>query len=279
VIGESRPLSAVGRAQDWRVGAPAEQCNINFANGFIEVYRDARGAKGTSQSFVSVTDQRVNAMMLKIADNAQYFEDHAPWDPKYRKQGVKPPMAKAVETVVETGGFHVTTVGDNLPNENEIHEKYGSKTIILARFVPIVRTFAPFVAGIGKMNYGRFLLFSVIGAAAWVTICVGAGYMLGSLDFFKKDFQLGKPAIVAISMIPSAVDLEPRRGYDQSVETTSSARCPRATIEGPRPGHHAIVNYIISKTGTIARVERDSKAYITVRDYGEMHQAACCWLS
>src|SRR5205807_10300843 len=102
----------------------------DFANGFIEVYRDARGAKGTSQSFVSVTDQRVNSLMLKIAGNAQYFEDHAPWDPKYKKQGVKPPMAKAVETVIETGDFHVTTIGDNLPNENEIHEKYGTKSFM-----------------------------------------------------------------------------------------------------------------------------------------------------
>ena len=69
-------------------------------------------------------------MMQKIAANAQYFEDHAPWAPQYRKQGVKPPLAKAVETVIETGDFHVTTVGDNLPNEDEIHEKYGSKSFL-----------------------------------------------------------------------------------------------------------------------------------------------------
>ncbi len=87
---------------------------VDFANGFIEVYRDARGAKGTSQSFVSVTDQSVDALMQKIAANAQYFEDHAPWAAQYKKQGVKPPLAKAVETVIETGDFHVTTVGDNL---------------------------------------------------------------------------------------------------------------------------------------------------------------------
>src|SRR5438477_9075154 len=92
---------------------------VDFANGFIEVYRDARGAKGSSQSFVSVTDKRVNSLMRKLAENAQYFEDQAPWDPQYRNQGVKPPVAKAVETLIETGDFHVNTVGDNLPNENE----------------------------------------------------------------------------------------------------------------------------------------------------------------
>ena len=68
--------------------------------------------------------------MLKIAANAQYFEDHAPWAQQYKKQGVKPPMAKACETMIETGDFHVTTVGDNLPNENEIREKYGTKSFL-----------------------------------------------------------------------------------------------------------------------------------------------------
>src|SRR3984893_7050936 len=109
-----------GDPKDWvhfGVGWVQNNPRVDFDNGFIEVYRDARGAKGSSQSFVTVTDKRVNALMLKIADNAQYFEDHAPWAPQYKKQGVKPPLAKAVEALIETGDFHVTTVGDNLPNE------------------------------------------------------------------------------------------------------------------------------------------------------------------
>jgi dipeptidyl-peptidase-3 len=113
--------------------------DVDFASGFIEVYMDARGAKGTSQAFVSITDQKMNALMVKIAANAQYFEDHAPWAPKFKKQGVKPPLAKAVETIVETGDFHVDTVGDNLPNENQIHEKYGTKSFL---FTGSTRAFA-----------------------------------------------------------------------------------------------------------------------------------------
>ena len=122
-----------GDFQDWLAfGASWVQNNatVDFASGFIEVYMDARGAKGTSQAFVSITDQRMNTLMVKLADNAQYFEDHAPWAAKFKKQGVKPPLAKAVETVVETGDFHVNTVGDNLPNENQIHEKYGTKSFL-----------------------------------------------------------------------------------------------------------------------------------------------------
>src|ERR1019366_6842094 len=65
-----------------------------------------------------------------VSDNAQYFEDHAPWLAQYKMQGVKPPVAKAVEALIEAGDFHVTTIGDNLPNENEVHEKYGSKSFM-----------------------------------------------------------------------------------------------------------------------------------------------------
>jgi dipeptidyl-peptidase III len=122
-----------GDPNDWlEFGAAWVQSNprVDFANGFIEVYRDARGAKGTSQAFVSITDERLTGLMKKLADHAQYFEEKAPWATQYRKQGVKPPLAKAVETVIETGDFHATTIGDNLPNEKEIQEKYGSKSFM-----------------------------------------------------------------------------------------------------------------------------------------------------
>ena len=85
-----------GEYKDWlQFDADWVQDNepVDFANGFIEVYRDARGSKGTSQSFVSITDQQVSSAIGKIAANAQYFEDRAPWDARYKKQGVKPPIA------------------------------------------------------------------------------------------------------------------------------------------------------------------------------------------
>src|SRR5205823_12554908 len=93
----------------------------------------------------------------------------------------------------------------HLNQAHDFYAKYGSKTVILARFVPIIRTFAPFVAGIGRMNYGRFLLFSLIGAVAWVSICIGAGYALGSKPFFKEHFELVVLAIVLVSVIPAVV--------------------------------------------------------------------------
>ncbi|MBV9494809.1 MAG: peptidase M49 [Acidobacteria bacterium] len=122
-----------GDARDWidfGIQWVGNNPPVDFANGFIEVYRDARGAKGTSQSFVSVTDEKLNKLMTKIATNAQYFENRAPWADQYKKQGVKPPLATAIETIVETGDFAVTVVGDNLPNENEVREKYGTKSFL-----------------------------------------------------------------------------------------------------------------------------------------------------
>jgi len=86
------------------------------------------------------------------------------------------------------------------------YEKYGSKTIILARFVPIVRTFAPFVAGIGKMRYARFFLFNCIGAVAWVAICLESGYLFGGLEWVTKHFELVVLAIVFISVLPMVVE-------------------------------------------------------------------------
>jgi membrane-associated protein len=89
----------------------------------------------------------------------------------------------------------------------EFYEKYGSKTIILARFVPIVRTFAPFVAGIGKMSYGRFGLYNIVGGVAWVLLCVLAGQFFGGLAWVKNNFELVLVAIVFLSVLPMAVEI------------------------------------------------------------------------
>ena len=95
----------------------------------------------------------------------------------------------------------------HLLRAQEFYEKYGGKTIILARFVPIVRTFAPFVAGVGKMNFFRFWLFNVVGGIAWVLICVAAGYFFGQFEFVKKRFELVIVAIVVISVLPMVFEV------------------------------------------------------------------------
>lgn len=91
---------------------------------------------------------------------------------------------------------------EHLDRTYEFYEKYGGKTIILARFVPIVRTFAPFVAGVGRMNYSRFITFNVVGGIAWVAIFVFLGYLFGNVPFIKDNFEIVTLAIVLISVLP-----------------------------------------------------------------------------
>jgi membrane-associated protein len=96
---------------------------------------------------------------------------------------------------------------EHLERTQAFYEKYGGKTIVLARFVPIVRTFAPFVAGIGKMQYRQFFVFNVIGAIAWVLICVLAGFFLGELPFVKEHFEIVVLVIIFISVLPIAIEM------------------------------------------------------------------------
>ena len=89
---------------------------------------------------------------------------------------------------------------------HEFYEKYGGITIILARFMPIVRTFAPFVAGIGKMSYPRFAVYNVAGGAVWVLAFLLAGWWFGGLEIVQKNFQLVIAAIIVISVLPPIVE-------------------------------------------------------------------------
>ena len=87
------------------------------------------------------------------------------------------------------------------------YEKYGPKTIIIARFVPIVRTFAPFVAGIGQMQYRRFVLFNIVGAALWVGLLVPLGYVFAETELVKKRFELVIMAIIFLSILPMIIEI------------------------------------------------------------------------
>jgi membrane-associated protein len=95
----------------------------------------------------------------------------------------------------------------HLEKTNAFFKKHGGKTIILARFVPIIRTFAPFVAGISKMNYGKFLLYNIVGGVLWVSICTFAGYLFGNIPLIKNNFSIVIIGLVAISLIPIPIEI------------------------------------------------------------------------
>ena len=90
----------------------------------------------------------------------------------------------------------------HLDRTHEFYEKHGGKTIVLARFVPIIRTFAPFVAGVGSMEYGRFITYNVIGGIVWVWLFTLVGFFFGNLQVVKENFTLAILAIIAISLLP-----------------------------------------------------------------------------
>ena len=293
-----------GEPQDWlRFGASWVQNNppVDFANGFIEVYADARGAKGTSQSFVSITDEHVNKLITSIAANAQYFENRAPWADQYKKQGVKPPQAKAVETIIETGDFGVTTVGDNLPNENEIHEKYGTKSFFFtgssrafsrATGTTSLEEFAnsPEEIAISK-KYGveaddlLTALHEVIGH--------GSGKLSPKLtrepSFYLKEYastleearadlmglwNVSDPKLKELGLI-SHPDVAKAMFYAAARAALVQLRSiPEGdTIEEDHQrDRQMIVNYIIDKTGAIELVERNGKHYMVVRDFDKMRE-------
>jgi dipeptidyl-peptidase-3 len=282
---------------DWVENNP----RVDFDNGFIEVYRDARGAKGSSQSFVTVTDTRVNELMVKIAANAQYFEDRAPWAPQYRKQGVKPPLAKAVETLVETGDFHVTTVGDNLPNEEEIHQKYGSKSFL---FTGSTRAFS--------QAEGNRSLQEFAASKEEIEICKKygdeaedlmtamheiIGHGSGQVDpklqhepaYYLKEYystlEEGRADLMALWNVwdpkiqqlglASSPDVAKAMYYAAArVGLTQLRRIPQGDSieEDHERDRQLIVNYIRDKTGAIAQETRGGKTYIVIRDFQKMRQ-------
>lgn len=111
---------------------------------------------------------------------------------------------------------------EHLEKTNLFFKKYGGKTIIIARFIPIIRTFAPFVAGIGRMSYLRFASYNVLGGGSWVSAFICAGYFFGNLSIIKKNFSLMIVAIIVISMVPVVVEfLKHRRESKAAVRKTA----------------------------------------------------------
>jgi membrane-associated protein len=101
---------------------------------------------------------------------------------------------------------------EHLGRAHEFFERYGGKAVVLGRFVPIVRTFVPFVAGAGAMTYPKFALYNVVGALAWVGICLGGGYVFGNVPIVRDNFTLVALGIVAVSLLPMVFEvLQARR--------------------------------------------------------------------
>ncbi len=113
-------------------------------------------------------------------------------------------------------------------------EKYGGATIIIARFVPIVRTFAPFVAGMGAMTYTKFILYNVIGGVAWVALCVYAGYFLGNIPIIQHNFEKVILVIVFLSILPGIIEFLRHRAAARAAKTRAAVGGDSGSAPGAR---------------------------------------------
>jgi dipeptidyl-peptidase III len=300
-----------GDPADWRqfnIDWVKDNSDIDFTNGFIEVYKDARGMKGASQAFVTSIDARMNKLMKGFAENAAYFEKRAPWDNQYKLEKPQPPLANAVEALIETGDFDVNTIGENLPNEAEIHDKYGSKSFIFtgstralnaARGDKVDQEFCNaepelerarkygdlaedlFTAmhevighGSGKMNPKLTQEPAVYIKEYYSTLEETRADLMALWNFFDpKLVELG--AMPSYDVAKAAYDGEARAALVQLREVPTGD-----TIEEDhRRGTQLIVNYIRDKTGAIQPVLRDGKVYLLVTNYQKMREGVGMLLS
>jgi dipeptidyl-peptidase-3 len=293
-----------GDPADWRqfnIDWVRNDNPVDFTNGFIEVYKDPRGLKGAMQAYVTVVDEKMNKLMKEFAANAKYFEQRAPWAEQYKLDAPHPPIVNTVEALIMTADYDVMTIGENLPNEAEIHDKYGSKSFIFtgstralaaARGTKVSGEFAYseeervraekyqvlasdlLVAmhevlghGSGKMNPRLTAEPAVYLKEYYSTLEEARADLVALWNFFDpKLVEMG--ALPDIEVAKAAYDSEARAALVQLHEFPTGD-----TIEEDhRRGTQLIVNYIREKTGAIEPVERDGKVYLVVKNYDDMRK-------
>jgi len=274
---------------------------VETINGFIETYSDARGAKGEYEGMVSFVDKEINQVMRDLAASAQYFEDKAPWDEKYKKKEVSPPVANAVTLLLATGGGGpIAYLGVNLPNAQEIRETYGSKNFILTNVTSLIRKaeagrtskeFA-FTEEEIKLDqlYGEKA--GLLHTAVHEILGHGSGKVseklksdpseylreyYSTLEEAKADlmalWHIFDEKLMQIAKIDRKCGEALYRGYARAdlVRLRIVKQGDRLEKDHAR-ARHMVVSYLRDKTKVIETVEKDGKVYLVVKDIKKMRQ-------
>jgi dipeptidyl-peptidase-3 len=272
---------------------------VDTINGFIEVYLDARGVKGAFESLVFYVNQVKTSGIKRLAANAQWFEDHMPWDAKFRKQGVQGITANAIDVVIETGDSGpVTPVGINLPNDQAIRERYGSKSVSLSNVteaydkstVPALRTeFAwtpeeaarteKWSAFAGELTTD---MHEVIGHASGKIDDRLTGKLVGIMKEQYSALEEARADLVALYFLPdpklAELGLVNAADQDEIVRTEYEGYARNAIVQLRRVrqgtqieedhmrNRQMIVRWLMAKTHAIETRTRDNKTYYVLTD-------------
>jgi dipeptidyl-peptidase III len=272
---------------------------VDTINGFIEVYLDPRGIKGSWESVVFYVNQDKTARIKKFAGNAQWFEDHMPYDAKYRKPSVTGIVANAIDVVIETGRTGpVSPVGINLPNDEKLREQYGSKSVSLANVVEANNNATP---GSMRSEFSwspeeaeRSVKFGTVGAELLTDMHEVIGHASGQAspslkqtpqqairEFFsaleegRADlvglYFIGDPKLAELGIVPAADhDAIMRAEYETYTRNAMTqlrrVRQGQQLEEDHMRNRQMVVRWLMAKTTAIEQRSRDGKTYLVVVD-------------
>ncbi|MCA9138623.1 MAG: hypothetical protein KDB00_17750 [Planctomycetales bacterium] len=277
---------------------------VDTINGFIEVYMDARGMKGSWESAVYFNDPIKMDMIQKFADNAQWFEDHMPYDKQFRKESVKGISAKAIQVVMETGDSGpVTPIGINLPNDAAVRQRYGSKSVSLSNVMEAYEKASTRTARaefcFDDAEFERADKWKSIALALEVNMHEVIGHASGqvnagidpaasikeyysALEEGRADlvalYFIGNPKLIELGLVDNEDDLREMQlaayeAYTRNVMTQLRRIKSGTTIEEDHMrNRQMIVSWLAVNTGAIKVDVRDGKTFFRVADVAAWHQ-------
>ncbi|MCL5020215.1 MAG: dipeptidyl peptidase 3 [Bacteroidetes bacterium] len=294
-----------GKLSDWEefnISWVKDSSNVDFILGFIEVYMDPRGQKAKFEAVIHFTNKEQTKLMRKLAANAQYFEERAPWRDEFKKKNVKAPIANVVNVIVETGDAGpVSAIGINLPNEQSIRQMYGSKSVLLHNVVAAYKASEPkglleeFCCDRTEVRrakkYGQIAddlhtgMHEVLGHASGKVSDKLKGDPADHLPGYYSTLEEARADLVALWNVfdpklktLKMVDTDEigREMYDAYVRNVflQLRRIPTGDQleEDHMKNRQMVVHYILRNSNSIEVVKKRGRTYFRVNDYGKMHE-------